>query len=313
MEAEGEDQTHVQHQADISITAPDSEASPHCKTTTFINRSERLPAWALVLNPSIENIVYSEGSILNDLHEYQGLLLISKKDPWALAHLPIVGPAEAFDCWGRVSELRLWITAEDDMSWQAWKPLTPKKEPAWIFTQQTRWCCRGGSEPCWCMCCALEDRLSTTSSFPISQEDSNPWGTIQRKLLKRTCSKLYLQSHWRRSWKSINSPSRTKEEKHKQQVSETPTCTSWVTQTFYTHTLVPKGTPDKYLLHDRVKKNKHKSSDKCLHFRLGREENTDKKTQTRKQNCMSWKQKAGNRRRTHIKKLKMKVFSTVWK
>lgn len=244
---------------------------------------------------------------MNDLHEHRGLLLISKKDPWALAHLLIVGPAEAFDCWGRVSELRLWITAEDDMSWQAWKPLTPKKAAAWIFTQQPGCCCRGGSEPCWCMCCALEDRLSTTSSFPISQEDSNPWGTIQRKRLERTCSKLCLQSHWRRSWKSTNSPSRAEEEKHKQQVSETSTRTSRVTQTFYTHTLVSQRTPDKYLLHDHVKKQQHKRSEKCLHFRLLQKQE-ETKAQTSKQNCMSWKQKAGKRSRIHIKKKLKRSF-----
>lgn len=46
---------------------------------------------------------------------------------------------------------------------------------------------------------------------PIAQEDLNPWGTIQRKQLKRTCSKLYLHSHWQKSWNSTNSPSSTED------------------------------------------------------------------------------------------------------
>lgn len=72
-------------------------------------------------NPLKNTVNWQRGRafwMIHYLHEYQELLLISKKDPWALTHLLIVCPTEALDCGGRISELCLWMTAEDDMSWQ---------------------------------------------------------------------------------------------------------------------------------------------------------------------------------------------------
>ena len=53
------------------------------------------------------------------LHEYPGLLLTSKKDPWAPNRLLAVCQTVAFGCGGVVSELGLWTPVEDDLSWQA--------------------------------------------------------------------------------------------------------------------------------------------------------------------------------------------------
>lgn len=123
VEAEGEHRTCVVHQADVSITAPDSKITFHCEITIIINRWQSPPVCKSSTLIPLKNTVYSKCGrsfwMIRHLHEYQGLLLISTKDPWALTHLLIVCPAEAFDCGGRVSELCLWMTAEDDMSWQA--------------------------------------------------------------------------------------------------------------------------------------------------------------------------------------------------
>lgn len=100
------------------------------------------------------------------------------------------------------------------------------------------------------MCGALEYRLSTTLPFPKAQEDLTPWGTIQRKLLKQTCSKSYLHFHWQKSWNSTNSPSSTEDKGTQNRLVRPPHAHPGSPRPFI-HTLCKKKkTPERYLQHD---------------------------------------------------------------
>lgn len=162
------------------------------------------------------------------------------------------------------------------------------------------------------MCGALEYRLSTTSPFPIAQEASNPRGTIQRKLLKRTCSKLYLHSHWQKSWNFTNSPSRTEDKGTENRLVRPPHARLGSLRPFI-HTLWCNKKQQTYIFNMiRGKKTiTQKRQQKPLFqaiIETGREEYTGKKTEVQ----IMWKQKAEKRCSIRIKKKKNEgLFSCI--